>query len=82
MEKAKNKGFPNNPDLKKKLEEGLTKIVEDAKTIAEAPHTKSEKRERILALCDNAEDIVREISIKVSVICFFVLFARTENVRS
>lgn len=64
MEKAKNKNFRDNPDMSKKLGEGLRKILDDARTVAEAPHTKSERRDRILALCDNTEDVLQEISVK------------------
>ena len=69
MEKAKNKNFRDNPDMSKKLGEGLRKILDDARTVAEAPHTKSERRDRILALCDNTEDVLQEISVKVNILC-------------
>ena len=66
MDKIKNKGDLNNPELNKRLEEGLTRILEDAKTIAGAAYTKSEKRESILALCENAEDVLRDLACRVN----------------
>ena len=63
-----NKGDLDNPELTKRLEEGLTRILEDAKTIALAAHTKSEKRESILALCENAEDVLRDLACEVNYI--------------
>lgn len=62
VEKIKTKGDLNNPELNKRLEEGLTRILEDSRTIAGAPHTKSEKRETILALCENAEDVLQDLT--------------------
>lgn len=61
VERLKSKGDFNNPELNKRLEEGLTRILEDARTIAQAPHTKSEKRETIFALCENAEDVLKDL---------------------
>ena len=66
VEKLKNKNDLNNPELNKRLEEGLIRILEDAKTIAAAPHTKTEKRESILALCENAEDILQDLMFAVN----------------
>ena len=65
MEKAKTKDDLNSPELTKRLEEGLTRILEEARTIAGAPHTKSEKRESILALCENAEDVLQDLASTV-----------------
>ena len=65
VEKAKTKGELNSPEINKRLEEGLTRILEEARTIAGAPHTKSEKRESILALCENAEDVLHDLASTV-----------------
>lgn len=53
--------------LKAKLQEGLALILEDVRTIAYAPNTKPEKREGMLALCDNAEDIMNDLKVRANV---------------
>ena len=65
MEKATDSGSVRNGEMNMKLKESLEKILEDAKTVADAPHTKSEKRDRILALCENTEDIIKDLSCMV-----------------
>ncbi len=90
VEKIKGKGDLDNPELNKRLEEGLTRILEDARTIAEAPHTKSEKRDSILALCENAEDVLEDLTSAVKytyvnylcwvLVLFTILISRSNEV--
>lgn len=65
LEKITSKGNLSNPELNKRLAEGLARILEDARGIAGAPHTKSEKRESILALCENTEDVLQDLTCTV-----------------
>ena len=88
VEKIKNKGDLDNPELNKRLEEGLTRILEDARTIAEAPHTKSEKSDSMLALCENAEDVLEDLTSAVKytnylcwvLVLFTILISRSNEV--
>ena len=52
---------PDDSECKIKFQKAFAKILDDVQSVIDSPHTRKEKRERILALCENAQDIMKEI---------------------
>ena len=52
---------PDDSECKIKFQKAFAKILDDVQSVIDSPHTRKEKRERILALCENAQDIMKDI---------------------
>lgn len=52
---------PGDSECKIRLQKAFTKILDDVQSVINSPHTRKEKREKILALCENAQDIMKDI---------------------
>ena len=52
---------PDDNDAKIAFQKAFEKIVLDTKTVIDSPHTRKDKRETIVALLENAQDIVNDI---------------------
>lgn len=48
-------------ECKIRFQKAFTKILDDVQSVINSPHTRKEKREKILALCENAQDIMKDI---------------------
>lgn len=48
-------------ESKIKFQKAFTNIMDDVQSVIDSPHTRKEKRERIVALCENAQDIMKDI---------------------
>ena len=52
---------PGDSECKIRFQKAFTKILDDVQSVINSPHTRKEKREKILALCENAQDIMKDI---------------------
>ena len=52
---------PDDSECKIKFQKAFTRILDDVQSVINSPHTRKEKRETILALCENAQDIMKDI---------------------
>lgn len=52
---------PYDSECKIKFQKAFTRILDDVQSVINSPHTRKEKRETILALCENAQDIMKDI---------------------
>ncbi|XP_031559383.1 alpha-catulin-like [Actinia tenebrosa] len=60
------KSSPGQTEAKIKFEQGLEKILLDVQPFINSSHTRKEKRETIIALCENAQDIMKDVIEKHS----------------
>lgn len=61
MEAYKQSSPGEDSECKIRFQKAFTKILDDVQSVINSPHTRKEKREKILALCENAQDIMKEI---------------------
>ncbi|KAJ7380492.1 Alpha-catulin [Desmophyllum pertusum] len=52
---------PDDSEAKIKFQKAFANILDDVQSVINSPHTRKEKREKILALCENAQDIMKDI---------------------
>ena len=52
---------PGDSECKIRFQKAFTQILDDVQSVINSPHTRKEKREKILALCENAQDIMKDI---------------------
>ena len=52
---------PDDSESKIKFQKAFAKIMDDVQSVVASPHTRKEKREKIVALCENAQDIMKDI---------------------
>ncbi len=52
---------PDDSEAKIKFQKAFTSILDDVQSVIDSPHTRKEKREKIVALCENAQDIMKDI---------------------
>lgn len=52
---------PDDSESKIKFQKAFAKILDDVQSVIDSPHTRKEKREKIVALCENAQDIMKDI---------------------
>lgn len=52
---------PDDSESKIKFQKAFAKILDDVQSVIASPHTRKEKREKIVALCENAQDIMKDI---------------------
>ena len=58
---AYNQSSPGDSECKIRFQKAFTKILDDVQSVINSPHTRKEKREKILALFENAQDIMKDI---------------------
>lgn len=52
---------PDDSECKIKFQKAFAKVLDDVQSVLNSPHTRKEKRETILALCENAQDVMKDI---------------------
>lgn len=52
---------PDDNECKIKFQKAFAKVLDDVQSVINSPHTRKEKRETILALCENAQDVMKDI---------------------
>ena len=52
---------PDDSESKIQFQRAFANILGDVQSIIDSPHTRKEKREKIVALCENAQDIMKDI---------------------
>lgn len=52
---------PDDSESKIKFQKAFANILDDVQSVMDSPHMRKEKREKILALCENAQDIMKDI---------------------
>ncbi|EDO37433.1 predicted protein, partial [Nematostella vectensis] len=55
------KSASGDHEAKINFQKGLERILIDIEPVIDAPQTRKEKREKIIALCENAQDIMKDI---------------------
>ena len=52
---------PDDSECKIKFQKAFAKVLDDVQSVINSPHTRKEKRETISALCENAQDVMKDI---------------------
>ena len=52
---------PDDSESKIQFQRAFADILGDVQSVIDSPHTRKEKREKIVALCENAQDIMKDI---------------------
>ncbi|XP_058967911.2 alpha-catulin-like [Pocillopora verrucosa] len=52
---------PDDSESKIQFQRAFANILGDVQSVIDSPHTRKEKREKIVALCENAQDIMKDI---------------------
>ena len=52
---------PDDSESKIEFQKAFAKVLDDVQSVIASPHTRTEKREKIVALCENAQDIMKDI---------------------
>lgn len=52
---------PDDSESKIQFQRAFANILDDVQSVIDSPHTRKEKREKIVALCENAQDIMKDI---------------------
>lgn len=52
---------PDDSESKITFQKAFANILDDVQSVMDSPHMRKEKREKILALCENAQDIMKDI---------------------
>ena len=55
------KNLPGDSEAKIGFQKAFEKIILDIQAVIDSPHIRKDKREEIVALCENAQDLMKDI---------------------